>query len=73
MDEVLAVGDAEFQDKCMTRVREFRSKSKSLLFVPHGAEQMRGNCDRTIWLDHGHVQADGSFGEVLRKYAAACD
>jgi ABC-type polysaccharide/polyol phosphate transport system ATPase subunit len=52
---------------------EFRSQSKTLLFVTHGAEQLRGICDRAIWLDHGHVQADGPFGEVLRKYATACD
>jgi homopolymeric O-antigen transport system ATP-binding protein len=72
MDEVFAVGDAEFVHKCMKRVMEFKSQSKTLLFVTHGAEMLRGICDRAIWLDHGHVQADGPFGEVLQQYAAAC-
>jgi homopolymeric O-antigen transport system ATP-binding protein len=73
MDEVFAVGDAEFQRKCMKRVMEFKAQSKTLLFVTHGAELLRGICDRAIWLDHGHVQADGPFGEVLQKYATACN
>lgn len=72
MDEVFAVGDAEFQDKCLKRVMEFKSQSKTLLFVTHGPEGLRGICDRAIWLDHGHVQADGPFDEVLQKYAIAC-
>lgn len=73
MDEVFSVGDAEFQRKCMKRVMEFKSQSKTLLFVTHGPKSLEGICDRAIWLDHGHIQADGPFGEILQKYAAACD
>ena len=72
MDEVIAVGDAEFQRKCLKRLMEFKLQSKTLLFVTHGPESLKGICDRAIWIDHGQVQADGPFDEVLQKYATAC-
>jgi lipopolysaccharide transport system ATP-binding protein len=72
MDEVFAVGDAEFTHKCLKRVMEFKSQSKTLLFVTHGPGSLEGICDRAIWLDHGHVQADGPFREVLQEYASTC-
>ncbi len=72
LDEVFTVGDAEFERKCLKRVMEFKAQSKTLLFVTHGPEALRGICERAIWLDHGQVQADGPFDDVLRKYAIAC-
>jgi ABC-type polysaccharide/polyol phosphate transport system ATPase subunit len=70
MDEVFAVGDQEFQRKCVDRIAEFKARRKTMLFVGHGLETLRGICERAIWLDHGRVVADGPIGDVLRSYAA---
>ena len=68
MDEVFAVGDQEFQQKCLARVAEFKAQGKTMIFVSHGLEVLRGVCERAIWLEHGRVRADGPLAEVLRGY-----
>jgi ABC-2 type transport system ATP-binding protein len=70
MDEVFAVGDQEFQRKCVDRISEFKQQKKTMLFVGHGLETLRGICERAIWLDHGRLVEDGPIEEVLRSYAA---
>lgn len=72
MDEVFAVGDQEFQKKCLERISSFRAQSKTLLFVTHGLEVLRGICERAVWLDQGRLRADGSLEEVLKQYQASC-
>lgn len=71
MDEVFAVGDAHFQQKCIHRVMQFREAGKTLLFVSHSAESVRRLCGRVVWLDHGHVRMDGPTNEVLPEYIKA--
>src|SRR5437667_8394652 len=56
VDEVLAVGDEAFQSRCLARMREFRSKGVTILFVTHGIDAMRDLCDRAILLDDGQIQ-----------------
>lgn len=68
LDEILAVGDAPFQKKCIDRIREMRNEGRTLLFVSHAAETMRSLCERAIWLEHGEVRMDGPIDEVLREY-----
>jgi ABC-type polysaccharide/polyol phosphate transport system ATPase subunit len=68
LDEILAVGDAPFQKKCMDRIREMKAEGRTLLFVSHTAETMRMLCERAIWLEHGVVRMDGPIDEVLREY-----
>ena len=68
VDEVLAVGDAAFQDKCIERILKMKSEGRTLMFVSHSADSVRLVCDRAIWLDHGKVQADGPTDEVLDAY-----
>jgi len=68
IDEVLAVGDQNFQAKCLERVREFKSAGKTLLFVSHVAPMVQQLCDRCIWLDHGQVILAGTPDEVLPAY-----
>lgn len=68
VDEILAVGDAEFQEKCYERMRQFQRKGKTLVLVSHIAEDIRKLCSRVILLDHGQLLADGSTESVLRKY-----
>ena len=70
MDEVFAVGDQEFQLKCRARIEEFKAQKKTMLFVGHGLETLRGICERAVWLEHGRVVADGPFDEVLSRYVS---
>jgi len=71
VDEVLAVGDQAFQEKCQERIRDFKAKGKTLLFVSHSGPLVRELCDRALWLDRGQVLMDGPVAEVLDAYAAS--
>jgi ABC-type polysaccharide/polyol phosphate transport system ATPase subunit len=68
IDEVLAVGDAAFQEKSREALVAFRRAGKSLLFVSHAAHSVRQMCDRAVWIDHGAVMMDGRVNEVLDAY-----
>ena len=68
VDEVLAVGDAAFQQKCFQRVHEFRNSGKSLFCVSHASGMVQQLCDRAIWLDHGQVVMHGPIAEVTQAY-----
>ena len=68
MDEVLAVGDMEFQAKCFDRLRRFRESGKTILIVTHSMNQIEEICSRAIYVDHGRVLADGSPAEVIEHY-----
>ncbi|MCU1550174.1 MAG: transporter ATP-binding protein [Glaciihabitans sp.] len=60
VDEVLAVGDEAFQQKCMNKIRQFQQEGCTIVLVSHSAEQIREMCDRVIVLDHGNVIFDGN-------------
>lgn len=68
VDEVLAVGDAEFQRRCLERMREVLDNGTTLLYVSHDLATVEAMCDRAIWLDRGTVRMDGPTREVLRSY-----
>jgi ABC-type polysaccharide/polyol phosphate transport system ATPase subunit len=68
VDEVLAVGDAAFQDKSREALAGFRRRGKALLFVSHSPTAVRAMCDRAIWIDHGSIVMDGQVDEVLDAY-----
>ena len=68
VDEVLAVGDASFQEKCFERLRRFRSAGKTLLCVSHSTAMVREMCDHAVWLDHGELMMAGRIGEVIEAY-----
>jgi lipopolysaccharide transport system ATP-binding protein len=68
VDEVLAVGDTEFQQKCFQRIREFRQSGKSLLCVSHATGMVQELCDKAIWLDHGEMMMSGPIAEVMEAY-----
>lgn len=68
IDEVLAVGDASFQEKSKEALVSLRRAGKSLLFVSHSAAAVREMCDRALWIDHGSVMMTGSVDEVLAAY-----
>jgi ABC-type polysaccharide/polyol phosphate transport system ATPase subunit len=68
VDEVLAVGDVQFQAKCMRRMNSFRDDGASILYVSHDLGSMENICDRVIWLDEGRVVEDGSVNYVTSSY-----
>ena len=68
VDEVLAVGDAEFQKKCLGRMAEIGATGRTVLFVSHSMPSLLRLCPRLILLDHGGVVADGPAHEVVRTY-----
>lgn len=68
VDEILAVGDANFQAKSKARMLELMGGGTTVLFVSHSIEQIREMCDRVIWLDHGHVKMIGNVNEVCDRY-----
>ncbi len=73
VDEVLAVGDAWFQQRCLNRMREVLQEGTTLVFVSHDLASMEATCSRSIWLDMGVMLADGSSREVLSSYRAAIE
>lgn len=68
VDEVLAVGDEEFQRKCFDHLAKLRKAGKTIVVVSHGLGQLEGLCDEVTWLDHGHVEQTGPTPEVIAAY-----
>jgi ABC-type polysaccharide/polyol phosphate transport system ATPase subunit len=68
LDEVLAVGDTAFQEKCMVRINEFTSTNRTVVFVSHAQAAVQNLCERTIWLHNGVIMQDGPTNEVLADY-----
>lgn len=68
VDEVLAVGDAEFQKKCLGRMAEIGATGRTVVFVSHSMPAILRLCDRVILLDGGKLVADGPSQEVIRTY-----
>jgi ABC-type polysaccharide/polyol phosphate transport system ATPase subunit len=73
VDEVLAVGDASFQRKCINWLDEYRRGGGTLLFVSHNLSLVRNMTERVVWLDHGRVAGDGSTRDILAQYARAME
>ena len=70
VDEILAVGDASFQQKSRARMLELMQGGTTVLFVSHTMSQIREMCDRVLWLDHGRVKMIGPTQEVCDAYEA---
>jgi ABC-2 type transport system ATP-binding protein len=68
VDEVLAVGDEQFQRRCLERMNELRSGGRTAIFVSHSLGQVQQICDRAVWLDKGVVAADGDTEVVISSY-----
>ncbi len=71
LDEILAVGDAGFQQKCLARVEDFRRAGTSILLVSHDLETIASYCDRVAWLEHGKLVAVGTPEAVLEPFHEA--
>jgi lipopolysaccharide transport system ATP-binding protein len=68
VDEVLAVGDAEFQQRCLGRMESFSGTGRTVVFVSHNMQTINQLCERVIWLDGGTVVEDGDPSEVVTHY-----
>lgn len=68
VDEILAVGDEYFQSKCFHKIREFREQGKTIIYVSHAINTMRGLCNRVMWLDGGKAVQLGDSVEVTDAY-----
>ena len=68
LDEVLAVGDAGFQQKSYTKMRELVTSGATIIFISHNAEAIKEICQRAIWLDHGIIIMDGESTQVVDAY-----
>ena len=68
IDEILTVGDINFQEKCKTRINDYKNSSTTILVVSHNLVLMKEMCDRVIWLEHGSIRSEGDVGEVINAY-----
>jgi ABC-type polysaccharide/polyol phosphate transport system ATPase subunit len=71
VDEVLAVGDAAFQAKCLNKLAELREQDKTIVLVTHNMTNVVQHCDRVIWMDRGTVRAVGDPEEIVEQYLQA--
>ncbi len=73
VDEVLAVGDASFQQRCLDRIRAVLAEGTTLLFVSHDLAAVEASCSNGIWLHNGEVQTSGPIRDVLAAYRGAVE
>jgi len=70
VDEVLSVGDEEFQMRCYERIAEFRSQGRTIVLVSHSLESIRSLCSQAVWIDGGVMKETGEANEVVARYLA---
>jgi lipopolysaccharide transport system ATP-binding protein len=71
VDEVLAVGDAAFQAKCLNKLAELREQAKTIVLVSHNMTNIIQHCNRVVWLDRGTVRAAGDPEAIVEEYLSA--
>ena len=72
IDEILAVGDQHFQDKCYEKLKELKESDTTIVIVSHNLDQIRKLCTRAIWINKGHIEMDGDANKVIDKYLEKC-
>ena len=72
IDEILAVGDKHFQDKCFAKLKELKDSGKTIVIVTHNMDQVKRFCDRAVWLYKGEIRQDGKVDDVLKEYLKVC-
>ena len=70
VDEVLAVGDAEFQERCFQKIEEFKSHGVTIFVVSHDVRALRRVCDRILWIEDHKLKMDGPMPKILDGYEA---
>ncbi|MFN7209733.1 MAG: ABC transporter ATP-binding protein [Aggregatilineales bacterium] len=70
LDEILAVGDAAFQARCVAKLRELQAQGRTLVIVSHSLELLSALCSRALWLERGRAMAEGAVESVIAAYKA---
>lgn len=73
VDEVLAVGDAEFQERCFQKIEEFKRDGVTIFVVSHDLRALRRVCDRVLWIEAHRIKMDGEAKDVLDAYEASTE
>jgi len=73
LDEVIAVGDLNFQKKCLDVMKDFKKHGKSIILVSHSPGDIEQLCDRAMFLKDGHIDAIGKPNEVMDAYTNYMD
>ncbi len=72
IDEILAVGDQHFQDKCFAKLEELAKSDMTIVIVSHSLESIKKLCNRGIWIHEGEVRMDGKCNKVVEEYIKEC-
>ena len=72
IDEILAVGDQHFQDKCFKKLEQLRDSDKTIVIVTHNLDSIKKLCNRAIWINQGEVKMDGKCSDVIDCYLKEC-
>ena len=72
IDEILAVGDQHFQEKCFKKLHELKESDKTIVIVSHNLDQVKDLCNRAVWIKDGRIEMDGKPSEVIKKYLKIC-
>ncbi len=73
VDEVLAVGDAEFQEKCLTKFKDLKRDGRTVILVSHSMQSVKTMCDQVAWLNKGTLMAVGDARKTIKKYTDSLD
>ena len=72
IDEILAVGDQHFQDKCFEKLLEYKNSDKTVVIVSHNLNSIKKLCNRAVWLYDGTIHMDGPVDEIVDEYLKVC-
>ena len=72
IDEILAVGDQHFQDKCFAKLEELAKSKMTIVIVSHSLDSIKKLCNRAIWINEGKVAMDGKCSDVISEYLKVC-
>lgn len=72
IDEILAVGDQHFQDKCLAKLQELKDSDKTIVIVTHSLEVVKNLCNRIVWIYDGKLRMDGKPKQVVEEYLKVC-
>ncbi len=68
IDEILAVGDKDFQKKCLDKMSEFKRSGVTMVFVSHSMTDVKSICDRVVWIDDKRIRMQGGVSDVVKSY-----
>ena len=72
VDEILAVGDQHFQDRCLEKMGELKREGKTIVIVSHDMKKIKQFCDKAVWLKDGQIKMQGNTEEVVDEYLKVC-